>query len=328
MDGVRQRLAAFVGCEPAELALTRNTTESLHAAQCGLDLRPGDEVVTTHQDYTRMLWAWDQRARRDGIVVRRIQFQVPTTGDDLLRRFEAALTPRTRVVHFCHLTGTTGQLFPVREICGLARARGIVSIVDGGHAVGHIPVDLRALDCDVYASSLHKWLLAPHGTGLLFVRRSRIADLWPLFPAIGSMRGDIRKFEEVGTKPAAAQVAIGDALDFQLRLGTERKAERLAALTQRWIEALRNEPRVRILSDPDQSWALATFALEGVRAPALVQHLLDRHRIVVSAVTTQGLPGPVLEYEGVRVTPNVYTSFEEVDRFVAAVRDVIRRGIA
>jgi isopenicillin-N epimerase len=324
-ETVRGQLAAEFGCDPAEMAITRNATEALTIVQSGLDLEPGDEVLTTDQDYPRMLWLWDQRARRDRIVLRRMQFPVPTTAGDLVRRFEQAITPRTKVIHFCHITNTTGQLFPVRELCRLARQRGILSIVDGAQAPGHFPVTLRDLECDFYGTSLHKWLMAPHGTGFLFVRREHIERLWPLEGALYSVRGDIRKLEEIGTQSAAPRAAIAEALAFQRAIGVDRKAARLHYLTRRWMDALRDHPRVKILSSANagETWGLATFSVAGIAAPAIVQTMLDTHRIVVSAAVNQGRPGPVLEYSGVRVTPNIYTTVDEIDRLVSAVRDVI-----
>jgi len=324
-DTVRRQLAQEFGCDPTELALTRNATEALHIAQGGIDLRPGDEVLTTDQDYPRMLWMWDQRARRDGVVVRRIQFPVPAAAEELLGRFERAITPRTKVLHVCHMTNVTGQLFPVRELSGLARQRGIVTIVDGAQAAAHIPFALRDLGCDVYGTSLHKWLMAPHGTGFLYVRRERIGELWPLQAALAGMQGDIRKFEEIGTQPAAARAAIADALVFHRAIGPERKAARLRYLTLRWANALRTHPRVRILSslDPGQTWGLATFAIEGVNAATLVPVLLKEHQIVISAAVSQGLPGPVFPFSGLRVTPQIYTTLDEIDRFVAAMRQLL-----
>jgi selenocysteine lyase/cysteine desulfurase len=325
VEAARQALAAEFGCGPDELALTRNATEGLHIAQGGVELRAGDEIVTTDQDYPRMLWMWDQRARRDGIIVRRIQFPVPTTAADLLDRFDRALTPRTRVLQFCHITNVTGQVFPVRELSRLARQRGILTIVDGTQAVGHIPFNLRELECDVYATSLHKWLMAPMGTGFLYVRRDRIDELWPLQAALAGMRNDIRKFEEIGTYPAAARAALTDALAFHRTVGIERKAARLRHLTLRWATALGAHPRVRLLSslDAGQTWGLATFAIDGVNAATLLPLLLDRHGIVVSAAVSQGMPGPVFDFSGVRVTPQVYTTVDEIDRFVAAMRQVL-----
>ena len=171
IETVRRGLAEEFGCDTEEMAITRNASESLQILQNGIDLAAGDEVITTEQDYPRMLTTWDQRMRRDKIKVTRLQFPVPTTADDLYALFEKAITPQTKVLHFCHITNLTGQLFPVQRICRMARARGILTIVDGAHAGAQFPYKLRDLECDSYGVSLHKWLLAPIGTGMLFVRR-------------------------------------------------------------------------------------------------------------------------------------------------------------
>src|SRR5437667_7397723 len=204
IESVRRNLAAEAGCDTDELAITRNASEALQICQLGIDLTRGDEVVTTNQDYGRMLDTWDQRVRRDGIKVTKISFPVPTMNlSDLTARLERAITPRTRIIHICHITNLTGQLFPVRDIARMARAHGIQTIVDGAHAFAHFPFKMSDLECDYYGCSLHKWLLAPVGTGFLYVRRDNIAKLWPLTPAAASKADNIRKFEEVGTHPAA-----------------------------------------------------------------------------------------------------------------------------
>ncbi len=230
------------------------------------------------------------------------------------------------MLHFCHITNVTGQLFPVRELSRLARQRGIVTIVDGAQAAAHVPVSLRDLECDVYGTSLHKWLMAPHGTGFLYVRREHIERLWPLQAALDSLRGDIRKFEEIGTQPAAARAAIADALAFHQAIGVERKAARLRYLTLRWANALRSNPRVRMLSslEPGQTWGLATIAIDGINAASLVPLFLEKHRIVISAAVSQALPGPVFNFQGLRVTPAIYTTRGEIDRFVAAIEGILR----
>src|SRR6185503_14647746 len=223
------------GCDPEELAVTRNASEALQIAQLGIDLKAGDEVLTTNQDYGRMLDTWQQRVRRDGIVLKQISFPVPPPEQaDLFRRFEQAVTPRTKVIHVCHITNLTGQIFPIRDICRMARARGIKTIVDGAHAFAHFPFTLADLECDYYGTSLHKWLLAPVGTGFLYVRRPLIKDHWPLTPANESRAADIRKFEEIGTHPAAMHNAIAEALEFHHSIGGERKAARLRYLRNRW----------------------------------------------------------------------------------------------
>src|SRR6059036_2829336 len=200
IESVRRRLATSFGCDPEEMAITRNASEALEIVQLGIPLERGDEVLTTTQDYPRMLTTWHQRERRDGIVLKQITFPVPPPSqDDLARRIEAAITPRTKVIHVCHITNLTGQIFPIKKIVERARARGIEVIVDGAHAYAHFPFTRDELDCDYYGTSLHKWLTAPIGTGFLYVRRSKIAKIWPMMAAPPEMNENIRKFEEIGT---------------------------------------------------------------------------------------------------------------------------------
>src|SRR5260221_523748 len=175
VEDVRRALAADVGASPEHIAITRNASEALQIAQLGLDLKPGDEVITTNQDYPRMLATWDQRAQRGGIRVTKLSFPLPPAAADLVQRFERAITSATRVLHFCHITNLTGHIFPVRELCALARRRGLTSIVDGAHAYAQVPMLIADFDPDFYGTSLHKWLLAPVGTGFLYVRADRIA---------------------------------------------------------------------------------------------------------------------------------------------------------
>jgi len=324
VETVRRKLAAEAGCEPDELAITRNASEGLQIAQLGIDMQPGDEVVTTNQDYGRMLDTWDQRARRDKIVVKKISFPVPTTDlSDLQKRIEAAVTSKTRVIHFCHVTNLTGQLFPVRDIARFARPRGIKTIVDGAHAFAHFPFKVRDLEVDYYATSLHKWLLAPVGTGFLYVRRENIEHTWPLTPAAASLTTSIKKFEEVGTHPAANHNAIAEALAFHQAIGVERRAARMRYLSDRWITRLEKNPRVKILSSrlPDQSWGLHNVSLEGVQARQAYDYLWTKHRIITAPITHA-------EYQGLRVTPNIYTTLQEVDMFGDAVEELLKSGIS
>ena len=223
IETTRRRLAAEFGADPEEIAITRNSSESLQIAQMGLDLKPGDEVLTTEQDYGRMLTTWDQRVRRDKIKLTKIDFPAPTNGEDLIGRLTRAITPQTKVMHFCHITNQSGQLFPVRQLADIARARGIITIVDGAHAGGHFPYKLSELGMDYYGVSLHKWLLAPMGTGLLYVRRERIASTWPLQAAPATRDTDIRKFEEVGTQPIGAEG--GDQRGDRLPAGHRHRAQ-------------------------------------------------------------------------------------------------------
>ena len=296
----------------------------------GLDLKPGDEVLTTVQDYGRMLTTWDQRARREKIKVTKIDFPCPTTQADLMQRFESAITPQTKVIHFCHITNQSGQLFPVRELGQLARRRGITTIVDGAHAMGHFPYKLRDLEVDFYGVSLHKWLLAPLGTGLLYVRKDRIASTWPLQAAPERRDSDIRKFEEIGTNPAAIKAGINEAIAFQQAIGIERKAARLRYLTLRWANELKKNSRIKIHSslEPGQTWGLAVLSVDGIDTAKMVTHLWDKYKIVVTAIGHENPAEPRFSYRALRITPNIYTPLEEIDTFVRAMQEIAKNGIA
>jgi selenocysteine lyase/cysteine desulfurase len=322
-EPVRQRLALAFGCDPEEMAFTRNASESLQTCQFGLDLEPGDEVLTTTQDYPRMITTFKQRERRDGIVLR--QFPIPIPSEDpeeIVQLFADNITARTRMILMCHVINITGQILPVREVVQMARQKGIPVIVDGAHAFAHFTFDCQDLDCDYYATSLHKWLFAPHGTGFLYVRREKIQDLWPLMAAPDTMDDDIRKYEEIGTHPAANYLAIAEALTFHEGLGPARKQARLLYLRDRWAKRLLDLGRIRLHTSlqPGFAGGIATVQIDGVDSAELADHLWNDHRILVVAIKHP-------EFEGIRVSPSVYTTVEEIDRFADAMEAVIRKGL-
>lgn len=322
---VRRRLAAGFGCDPEEIALTRNTTEALEIVQLGMPLQRGDEVLTTTQDYPSMLTAWRQRARRDGITLRTIPFPVPPNGpDDLYHRIEQAIGPRTKVIHISHITYTTGQIFPVKRICQMARAKGIEVTVDGGHSFAQFPFTRDELDCDYYGTSLHKWLSAPVGTGFLYVRKEKIPAVWSLFASPEEMNANIRKFEAIGTFPVHVRNPIVEAMDFHESIGAERKAARLRLLRRRWARRVAAVPNVKLLTPDDdvQSCAIGTMRIDGIDSTQLTDYLLKRYRIHVRPRVVEG------EWNGVRVTPNVYTTLEEVDAFAKAIEEIATRGMS
>ncbi|MFQ5747790.1 MAG: aminotransferase class V-fold PLP-dependent enzyme [Gemmatimonadota bacterium] len=322
-EGVRERLAREWRCDPEEVALTRNASESLQICQLGFDLHPGDEVLTTNQDYPRMITTFKQRERREGIVLR--EFSLPVPAEDpaeVVARFEANITPRTRLILVCHMINLTGQILPVRDVVRLGRRHGIPVIVDGAHALAHFAFTLPGLDCDYYASSLHKWLFAPHGTGFLYVRRDRIADLWPMMAAPDTMDGNIRKFEEIGTHPAANYLAIAEALTFHQALGAERKEARLVYLRDSWARRLLGHDRVRLHTSlkPGFACGIANVEIDGIEPGPLNAWLWKEHRIITTPITHP-------EFRGLRVSPSVYTTMEELDRFVEAMEHVVKNGL-
>ena len=315
VETVRRRLAETAGCDPEEIAITRNASESLENAQYGIDLKAGDEVLTTNQDYPRMLTTFRQRERREGIVLKTISFPVPPPSmDDLYQRFENAVTPKTKLILVCHITNRTGQIFPVKRICEMAHARNIPVIVDGAHAFNHFPFKISDLDCDYYGTSLHKWTCAPIGTGFLYVRKSRIAGTWSMMASSDTQVNDIRKFEEIGTHPAANHNAISDALLFNENIGIHRKAARLRYLRDRWANRLAQNPKCKILhsQDPEQSCGIGFLSFNGVDAGKMYGALWNKYSVLTAHV-------PHEEYTGLRITPHIYSTVRDIDFFAEAV---------
>ncbi|HEV8238052.1 MAG TPA: aminotransferase class V-fold PLP-dependent enzyme [Thermoanaerobaculia bacterium] len=324
VESVRRDLAAAFGCDAEEMAITRNASEAMETLILGIDLQPGDEVVVTNQNYGRMLTTWEQRTRRHGVVVRQISFPVPPpSAADVVERFRQALTPRTRVIEVPHITNLSGQILPVRDIVRLGREHGVEVFVDGAHAFAHFPFRRDDLDCDYYGTSLHKWLLAPIGTGFLYVRKEKQKRIWPLMAAPQAMDENVRKYEEIGTHPAANHNAIAGALAFHAGIGGERKAARLRLLRDRWAKRLLAvDSRIRVLTplnDVD-SCAIGLVHVEGIDTRALQTHLWERHRIMTTPIVHA-------EFNGLRVTPNVYTTLAEVDLFAETMEGIVRKGL-
>jgi isopenicillin-N epimerase len=322
-ETVRLRLARHFGCDAEEIALVRNASEGLQTCQFGFDLQRGDEVLTTNQDYPRMLTTFDQRARREGIVLKQFSLPIPAEDDDeVVELFRKNITPKTRLLLMCHVVNVTGQILPVKKVVHMARERGIPVIVDGAHSFAHFAFTREDLDCDYFATSLHKWLFAPHGTGMLYVRRDKIPSLWPLMGAASAQVGDIRKYEEIGTHPSAQNLAIAEALTFHEGIGIRRKEARLRYLTHRWATRLAQNDRVRLHTSlkPGKSCGLANVEVIGIDTSQLAEHLWKKHHILVTPIVHP-------EFQGIRVTPSVYTTLDEIDRFCEVVETVIEKGI-
>ncbi len=325
IESVRRDLARDFGCDPEEMAITRNASESNEIMILGLDLKAGDEVIVTNQNYGRMLTTWRQRARRDGIVLKEISFKVPPPSQQyLVDQFKAAITPRTKVIEVTHITNLTGQIMPVKELVDLARPLGIEVFVDGAHAYGHFPFKRDDIGCDFYGTSLHKWLLVPIGAGFLYVRKDKQKKLWAMMAAPPEMDENVRKYEEIGTHPAANHNAIAAALAFHRAIGSERKIARLRWLRDRWAKRLLAEnDRVRVLTPLDSPYAgaIGFFTVAGMDMAKLNGWLMDKYRIVTTLIQHP-------EFTGLRITPNVYTTPDEVDLFAEKVLEGIRKGIA
>ena len=325
VESVRRDLARDFGCDPEELAITRNASEANEIMIMGLDLKRGDEVVGTNQNYGRMITTWRQRERREGIVLKQVSFKVPPPSQHYIaEQIMAAVTAKTKAIEFPHITNLTGQIMPVKEIIDFARPRGIEVLIDGAHSFAHFPFTRDELSVDYFGTSLHKWLLAPVGTGFLYVRKEKQKSLWPLMAADVSQDDNVRKYEEIGTHPAANHNAISAALAFHRGIGAERKIARLRFLRDRWAKRLLAEsPRVKVLTplEGKYSGAIALFSVDGLDVSKLGSWLMANYRIVNT---------PILhpEFNGIRITPNVYTTLDEIDTFADAVTTAIKKGVS
>src|SRR6478609_8655060 len=322
-ETIRTGLAEIFGCDREEIAITRNASESLEILLMGLDFKPGDEILTTTQDYGRMLTTLKQRERREGLVLKLVQIPIPPKNlSEITAAFERGITPKTRLILISHQINLTGQITPVKAVCDMARAKGIETIVDGAHSFAQFDFKQKDLGCDYFGTSLHKWLHAPKGTGVLYVKRDKIEKLWPLMAAESKQASDIRKFEEIGTHSAALKLAIGEALLFHNGIGGKRKEARLRYLSRYWMNKLKEVPKIRFNTsfDPTQSCAIANVQIEGTSPEAVAKYLFDKHHIFVTPIVHE-------EFQGLRITPNIYTTLGELDRFCEQMELIARNGL-
>lgn len=313
---VAEKVGAVVGAPAEEIAITRNTTESLDLVIGGLDWKAGDEAVLAEQDYGAMQNHFKLVARRYGVVNKVVSVpNHPESDEALVALYADAITDKTRLLMISHMINITGQVLPVRKICDMAHARGVEVLVDGAHAYAHVPFQMAELDCDYYGASLHKWLSAPLGAGLLYVKREKIPALWPLLAARDLPDDDIRRLNHTGTDPVHVDLGILDALEYQAALGLPRKAARLHFLQRYWTEQLRDVPGVIVNTpaDPARHGGIGNVGLEGWDPRELAKTLLEEHRIFTVGIDRPGV-------RGLRITPNLYTTLEELDTFVAVMK--------
>lgn len=317
-EPIRRQLAQIAGCSADEIAIQRNSSEALETIIFGLRLKAGDEVVLTKQDYPNMINAWKQREHRDGVNLKWLNFKFPI--DDpaaIVKEFVEAFTARTKVVHLTHIINWMGQVLPVAQIAQEAKKRGIEVLVDGAHSFAQLPFEIPELECDYFGTSLHKWLCAPFGTGMLYVKKDKISQLYPLFGSPDPESDNIRKFEHLGTRSFAIEQAIGQAIHFHEMIGAERKAERLLFLRNYWVEAVKDVPGVRVESpsDPRFSCAIALLAIDGLTPRQVHDKLFRGYKIHTTAIVWENI-------SGVRITPNVYTLRSELDVLIQAIKDI------
>jgi isopenicillin-N epimerase len=322
-ETIRTGLAELFGCDREEVAITRNASESLEILLDGMDFKPGDEILTTTQDYPRMLTTLRQREKRENLKLKLIKVPIPPKNlNEITAAFENGITDRTRLILISHVINITGQITPVKAVCDLARKRSIETIVDGAHSFAQFDFKQSDLGCDYFGTSLHKWLYAPKGTGLLYVKRDKIPKIWPLMAAEAKEANDIRKFEEIGTHSAAPKLAIGEALVFHNGIGAKRKEARLRYLSRYWMNKLKDVPKIRFNTsfDPAQSCAIANVHIDGTDPKAVTKYLFDNHHIFTVPIMHD-------EFEGIRITPNLYTTINELNYFCEVMTAIARNGL-
>jgi selenocysteine lyase/cysteine desulfurase len=321
-DQVRTLLAKTVGCELEELIITRNTTESIDTIISGIDWKAGDEALMAEQDYGSMLEMFRQQGKRFGIVNNTVSVPTnPKTDDELVSLYEKAITPRTRLLMICHVINITGHILPVKKICDMAHSKGVEVVVDGAHAIGHLDFKISDLGCDYYGSSLHKWLGVPLGSGLLYVRKEKIKQIWPLLGDTGLKEDDILKLNHTGTIPVATTLAIQHAISYQEKIGIKRKEERLRFLKEYWVSKVKDLPRVQMYTptDSQRSCAIANVGIDGIKPGDLAKLLLSKYKIWTVAID-------YAQVHGVRITPHVYTTTAELDQFVTALTEIASKN--
>mgnify|MGYP001766520249 CR=1 FL=1 len=314
-EALRADMAALAGCSPEEIAIDRNTTEAINNIIYGLNLQKGDEVVLTKQDYPNVINLWKMLEQRDGIVLKWVNLELPMEDEDLLAQaYIDQFTDKTKVVNVTHIINWIGQIIPVKKIAAEAHRRGIDVLVDGAHTFALMDFRIPDLDCDYFATSLHKWLGAPFGSGLLYVKKEKISKIYPIFPDDKPLADDIRKFERMGTRSFASEMAIGSALDFHMAIGPKRKEDRLRYLKNYWMERVKDVPGVHLHTSfkPEFSCVIGLFSIDGYTPEEIDKFLFEKHKIHTVGIVWENI-------SGIRVTPNVYTLERDLDKLVRGI---------
>lgn len=315
---VAAKLAQLAGCSKEELIITRNTTESLDMIIGGLDWKPGDEAVMANQDYGAMLDMFTQVSKRYGMVNKIIDVPMhPKSDEEIVEIYAKAITSKTKLLMVCHMINITGQILPIRKICDMAHSKGVPVMVDGAHAFAHIEFKMPDLDCDFYGCSLHKWLSVPLGAGFLYVKNEYVPKVWPLLAESERKPNDISRLNHTGTIPVHTDLAIENAIEFYNKLGAKRKEDRLRFLQNYWTSKVRELPNVKLNTPKDakRSCAIANVGIKGMKPADMADALFKKYKIYTVAIDGKGV-------QGCRITPNVYTSLQELDAFVDALKEM------
>jgi selenocysteine lyase/cysteine desulfurase len=320
-ESVRKGLAALGGVDPEEIAINRNSSEALETVIFGMDLKEGDEIITTNQDYPNMISALHQREMRDKIKVVKIQVPVPCEEPSVIvERYKNVITPKTKAILICHVINLSGQIMPVREVADMAHQHGLEVICDAAHSFGHFEYKIPDLHVDYFGTSLHKWLCAPFGSGMLWMKKEKIKNIWPLLAHPDPMSEDIRKFENLGTRSFPSEAAIGVSLDFHNGIGAKRKEERLRYLKNYWAEKVAKIPKVKLNTSLKRefSCALANFSIEGKEAKDINDTLFKDYKIFATPIAHDDI-------KGIRITPHVYTMTKDLDYLLTAIEKIAKK---
>ena len=320
-DKIAARLAELSGCSAEELVITRNTTESLDLVISGFPWEEGDEAIFAEQDYGAMRDQFQLVADRFGIVNKIVSVpNHPKSDEEIVALYESQITARTKLIMVCHMINITGHILPVRKICDMAHSHGVEVLVDGAHCIGHFRVNIDALDCDYYGTSLHKWLATPLGAGFLYVNKKRIPKIWPLLSGHKIDANDIKRLNHIGTHPVHTDLAINNAIDYLEQIGIDRKEARMRFLQRYWTETLRDVPNVQINTpaDPERHCGIGNVGITGIKPGKLSKILLEEFKVYTVAIDTANV-------HGCRITPNVFTTTDELDIFIDAIRTIAAR---
>jgi selenocysteine lyase/cysteine desulfurase len=317
-EALRNKLADLCGTSPEELAINRNSTEGLNTVIFGLNLKAGDEVVLSKFDYPNMMNAWKQREKREGIKLVWIDIPQPSENvTEIVQRYESAITSRTRIVHITHMINWTGNLLPAKAIADMAHRKGCEVIVDAAHTLGHLDYKIPDTGADYLATSLHKWIGAPFGSGLLYIKKEKIKNIWALLSAVDPDGDDIKKFESLGTRSFPSEMAIGTAIDFHNGIGAQRKEKRLRYLKDYWAQKAKNMKGAKLYTSlkPEFSCALGNIGFDGWQAQQIETRLFEKYRIHSVSIIHE-------KVNGIRITPNLYTTVKELDLLVKGLEEI------
>ena len=310
-----ERLSNLVNCDKDELAITRNTTESLDLIISGFPWEKNDEAIFAIQDYGSMQEMFKLTAKRRGIVNKIISVpNQPENDEEIVSLYEQQITKKTKLIMVSHMINITGQILPVKKICEMAHSYNIDVLVDGAHCVGHIDVDIKDLNCDYYGSSLHKWLSAPLGTGLLFVKKEKISKIEPILAGHVHQRDNIMRLNHIGTHPVHSDLAINDAIDYLESIGIERKQNRLRYIQRYWSDKLRfkNNIMINTPTEIQRSCGIANIGVKNKTPDELSKILFNEYSIFTVAIDYANV-------KGCRITPNIYTNEKELDFFIESI---------